>query len=253
MAATRPTPLVIGNWKMNGDGQSLALADEIAAAALEVRGRVRAGIAPPATLLSRLAERLSGQPVKIGGQDCHAARSGAHTGDVAAAMLAEAGASFVILGHSERRADHGEDSALVSAKASAALDAGLTAVICVGESLDERDAGRAEDVVTRQVAESLPPARATSLVVAYEPVWAIGTGRTASPADVGAMHAAIRMTLGRLLSDAGERTPILYGGSVKPSNAAELAAVPDVDGALVGGASLVAADFAAILRAFADR
>ena len=231
--------LVAGNWKMNGDGASLG---EIEAMAAQVEARGDAGvdvwIAPPATLIHRAA-RVAG-PIAIGAQDCHAAEEGAHTGDLSAGMLREAGARFVIVGHSERRADHGEGDAAVCAKAEAALGAGLTPIVCVGETEAEREAGRALDVVRAQLGGSLPDGE---VVVAYEPVWAIGTGRVPTPEQIGEVHGAIRERVG-----AGVR--VLYGGSVKPGNAAEIAGVADVDGALVGGASLRAADLGAIAGGF---
>jgi triosephosphate isomerase len=231
--------LIAGNWKMNG----------LLEASAALAGALRRGadglacdmvICPPATMLMTVAHLLVGSVVEIGGQDCHAKVSGAHTGDVSAAMLRDAGARWVILGHSERRADHGETSAQVRAKAIAAMKAGLTPIICVGETEAQRMAGQAFGLVGAQLAESLPPGFAG--VVAYEPIWAIGTGKTATEDDVRDMHAHIRACVG-----AGPR--ILYGGSVKPSNAVALLAVPEVGGALVGGASLVAEDFLAIARA----
>ena len=247
--------LVAGNWKMNmlhEDG--LALAREIAhraVAAQRAAGehlRCELLICPPATLLAVLGEAIAGSNVLLGGQDCHAAAKGAHTGDLSAEMLKDAGCSHVIVGHSERRGDHGESDEAVRAKAAAARRAGLVAVICVGESEAERLAGQALAVVGRQLAGSIPPDMgAADLVIAYEPVWAIGTGRTATTADVAEMHAHIRRRLAASTADpAGIR--ILYGGSVKPGNAGELLAIADVDGALVGGASLVAGDFWAIAR-----
>jgi triosephosphate isomerase len=228
--------LVAGNWKMNGDGASLS---EIEAMAARGDLGVDVWIAPPATLIHRAAA-VAG-PVLVGAQDCHAAESGAHTGDLSAAMLREAGARFAIVGHSERRQDHGEGDATVRAKAEAALAAGLTAIVCVGETEAEREGGRALDVVRGQIDGSLPEG---DVVLAYEPVWAIGTGRVAGPEQIGEMHAVIRERVGP-----GVR--LLYGGSVKPANAAEIAAVGEVDGALVGGASLKAADLAAIAEGFA--
>ncbi len=248
-------PLIAGNWKMNGARASLgALATIIEG--LRARGAAVAGvdcaICPPATLLMSAADRAAGSTVALGGQDAHYAVSGAHTGDVSAEMLADAGAQLVVLGHSERRADHGETDALVHSKVAAAWRAGLTAILCVGESEDERDAGKAVEVVLAQLAGGLPDgADAERLVVAYEPVWAIGTGKVASVADIEAMHAAIRAALVSRLGAAGEDVRILYGGSVKPANAAEILAAENVDGALVGGASLKAEDFLAIVDAAA--
>jgi triosephosphate isomerase len=247
--------LVAGNWKMNmlhEDG--LALARELAHRAVAA-SRVSADhlacellICPPATLLAILGEAIAGSHIHLGGQDCHAAAKGAHTGDISAEMLKDAGCSHIIIGHSERRSDHGESDEVVRAKAQAARRAGLVAILCVGESEAERVAGKALDVVAGQLAGSIPPGMtAGDLVVAYEPVWAIGTGRTPTLQDVGEMHAQIRRRLADSVADpAGIR--ILYGGSVKPSNAGELLAIPDVDGALVGGASLVAGDFWSIAR-----
>ncbi len=231
--------------------QALALAEGVAAATAAGTQLPRVVVCPPATLLADIARDLAGTAVETGGQDCHTGTSGAHTGDVSAQMLADAGARLVILGHSERRADHGEADALVAAKVTAALAAGLEAIVCVGETEAERDAGRAEAVVLGQLAGSLPegvdPAAVT---IAYEPVWAIGTGRTPTVADVAAMHGAIRAALvARFGAEAGGAVAILYGGSVKPSNAAELMAVADVNGALVGGASLKAGDFLPIVLA----
>jgi triosephosphate isomerase (TIM) len=235
--------LIAGNWKMNGSLEALRELDGIAAAAC-ANPEIDVAICPPATLIAPAKARQPG--LAIGGQDCHAAQKGAHTGCLSVAMLQEAGASLVILGHSERRADNHESSADVRAKAETAIAAGLIAIVCVGETEAERDAGRAVTVVTGQVAESVP---AGTLVVAYEPVWAIGTGRTPSPADVAEIHAAIRAQLITQLGAAGAAVRILYGGSVKASNAAELLHIADVDGALVGGASLTAADFTGIIAA----
>jgi triosephosphate isomerase (TIM) len=241
-------PLIAGNWKMHGLGAALDEARAIAEGARE-RAAVDALLCPPATLLARMALRCAGTPLMFGGQDCHADVSGAFTGDVSAAMLADAGASFVIVGHSERRTLHGESDAAVRAKAVAASASGLVPIICVGETLSQRDAGQTLSVVTGQLRGSLPEAMpGIGIVIAYEPVWAIGTGRTPTPADVAEVHAGIRAELGRLIGDdQAALTRLLYGGSVKPSNAAELLALPNVNGALVGGASLKAADFLAII------
>jgi triosephosphate isomerase len=241
--------LVAGNWKMNGDKGSLVELDGIAAAAVANAG-VDVAVCPPFTLVAPAAERAPG--LAIGAQDCHAAAKGAHTGCVSAAMLREAGAKLVIVGHSERRADQHETDAEVRAKAQAAIAAGLIAIVCVGETEAERDAGNALSVVEGQLDGSIPTeGDGTTLVVAYEPVWAIGTGRVPAVADVAEMHAAIRARLGSLLGANGAAVRILYGGSVKPDNAAELMAVADVDGALVGGASLTAALFVPIIEATA--
>jgi triosephosphate isomerase len=239
--------LVAGNWKMNGLKGSLSEVEAV------IAGLAGAGcdvmIAPPATLVSDLAGAARGTALAIGAQDCHAKAVGAHTGDVSAEMLADAGATFVIVGHSERRSDHSETDSVVRAKAEAAHRAGLTAIVCVGETADERKSGRTLDIVRRQLDGSLPvtPERT---VVAYEPVWAIGTGLTPTAADVAEVHAAIRSALVERYSGAGKAIRILYGGSVKPSNARELMAVANVDGALVGGASLKAADFLGIIAAY---
>lgn len=206
-------------------------------------------LCPPATHLFWMAEALAGSPIRIGGQDCHQNASGAHTGDIAAAMLAEAGASHVILGHSERRADHGETDALVRQKAEAAAAAGLVPVICLGETLAQRDAGETLAVIGAQLAGSVPDAAGPRTVIAYEPVWAIGTGRTPTLAQIAEVHAFLRRELHRRFGAAAEAMRILYGGSVKPDNAAQIFSVADVDGALVGGASLKAADFGAIVAA----
>jgi triosephosphate isomerase len=235
-------PLIVGNWKMNGVATALAEVAAVAAA-----GRTNLWLAPPFTLIDRAAATAAGR-IAIGGQDCHWAVTGAHTGCISAAMLADAGASFVILGHSERRADNGETDAQVRAKAAAARSAGLTTIICVGETEAERDAGQAEARVASQLAGSLTDS-ADGLVVAYEPVWAIGTGRTPTPEDVAAMHDVIRARLVERFGPAGENVAILYGGSVKPENAALLLGQSNVGGALVGGASLTAASFLAIAEA----
>ncbi|WP_048649378.1 triose-phosphate isomerase [Nitratireductor soli] len=240
-------PLIAGNWKMHGTGASLAELSAIAAGDIPAS---EALICVPATLLSRAKDALEGGAVLLGGQDCHALASGAHTGDVSAEMLADAGASHVIVGHSERRTDHGETDADVAAKAQAAWRAGLTAVICIGETKDERQRGETLAVLSRQIAGSVPKAAAAAnTVIAYEPVWAIGTGLTPTAADVAEAHAHIRAELSGLLGGAAGAMRILYGGSVKPSNAAELLGIAHVDGALVGGASLKAADFLGIVAA----
>jgi triosephosphate isomerase len=241
--------LVAGNWKMNGSRAALSELAAIAAAAREAPG-VDVAICPPFTLIPLAVPRAGG--LVVGAQDCHSKESGAHTGNVSAPMLKEAGARLAILGHSERRADQGESDETVRAKAEAALRHGLQAIVCVGESESEREAGRAVDRVTAQLAGSIPelPGEA-ELVVAYEPIWAIGTGRTATPADVTEMHAAVRATLVARFGDAGGRIRILYGGSVNAGNAAELFALDNVDGALVGGASLTAVQFVPIIEAAA--
>ena len=238
--------LVAGNWKMNGSLAGLAELDAIAGAA---SGAVYVAICPPATLIAPAVAR---QPrLAIGAQDCHWNASGAHTGCLSVAMLAEAGAKLVIVGHSERRTDNHETSAEVKAKAEAAIAGGLAAIVCVGETKDEREGGKTLDIVHVQTQTSLPDgATAQSLVVAYEPVWAIGTGLTPTPADVAAVHGFIRRHLETRYGAHGKQIRILYGGSVKPSNAPELLHVPNVDGALVGGASLKADDFLGIARAY---
>jgi len=243
-------PLIAGNWKMNG---LKASANELAAigqGADKVWRKADLLICPPATLLFTSAAIVIGSKVAIGAQDCHPAASGAHTGDLSAEMLADAGATAIIVGHSERRTDHHETDAQVRAKAEAAWRAGLVAIVCVGETQAERDAGKTLDVVGQQLAGSVPDgATAANLVVAYEPVWAIGTGRTPTTKDVEEVHKLIRDRLKDRFSGEGASVRILYGGSVKPSNAAELMAVANVDGALVGGASLKAVDFLAIAAA----
>ena len=245
-----PKALIAGNWKMNGLAADLAEARSLAEALAANGAPCRVALCPPATLIAQMAWSLKGSAVAVGGQDCHAGQAGAHTGDISAEMLADAGAGLVIVGHSERRADHGETDAAVCAKAQAAFRAGLEPIICVGETLDERKAGRALDVVTGQVAGSVPQdAVDHAFAVAYEPVWAIGTGLTPTLAEIAEVHAAIRATLKDRLGAAGAAAPILYGGSVKPANAAEILATADVGGALVGGASLKAADFLQIVRA----
>jgi triosephosphate isomerase (TIM) len=238
--------LAAGNWKMNGLAASLSELNALAAG-LAGLGGADVLICPPATLIERAAKL---GVVPIGAQDCHAQVSGAHTGDLSALMLKEVGAVTVIVGHSERRADHGETSKQVRAKAQAALAAGMSVIICVGETEAQRDAGQTQAVVLEQLAQSVPDAAtAATCVIAYEPVWAIGTGRTPTAADVANVHAAIRGALVSRFGEHGDAMRILYGGSVKASNAAELMAVPNVDGALVGGASLKAADFLPIVAA----
>jgi triosephosphate isomerase len=243
------TPLIAGNWKMNGVRASLTEAQAVAAGLAAMNGpRPDVVICPPATLLMAMSEALRDTGIFTGGQDCSPAAGGAHTGDVSAPMLADAGATFVIVGHSERRTDHGETDALVNAKAVAAWGAGLTPIVCVGETRAEREAGRAEAVVERQLAASIPDAAAReAVVIAYEPVWAIGTGLTPTDADVAAMHAAIRALLTTRFGEAGKGIRILYGGSLKPANAGEILHIPDVNGGLVGGASLLSNDFLGII------
>ena len=242
--------LVAGNWKMNGLGASLGEAEALAKALQEQAAACRVALCPPATLIERMARVLADGPVELGGQDCHAEISGAFTGSVSAAMLTDAGASLVILGHSERRAGFGETDADVAAKVEAALAAGLEPIICIGETLAEREAGQAVEVVSRQVTGSLPDSLSgKAFAVAYEPVWAIGTGLTPTLEQIEEVHAAVRAAMITKLGEGGQVAPILYGGSVKPSNAAEILAVAEVGGALVGGASLKAEDFLGIIRA----
>ena len=249
-------PLVAGNWKMNGvkasSAEALKLRDRLQALGAAVAADIM--LCPPATLIAGLAEATRGSAVKIGAQDCHPKASGAHTGDVSADMLVDAGAVAVIVGQSERRADHGETDTTVRAKAEAAWRAGLLAIICVGETAAERKAGKTLDVVMRQLAGSLPDgATAANTVVAYEPVWAIGTGLTPTAADVSEVHAALRGALVKRFQGEGPAMRLLYGGSVKASNARELMAVAHVNGALVGGASLKADDFLGIIAAYDGR
>ena len=240
-------PLIAGNWKMNG------LTDDVSELGLmtEEQGNLTHNvdlmICPPATLVMTMAVLVEGTGIRIGAQDCHAKASGAHTGDLSAEMFADLGAAAIIVGHSERRADHGETDAIVQQKAQAVWRAGLVAIVCIGETRAQRDAGEALDVCGTQLAGSLPDgAIAANTVVAYEPVWAIGTGLTPTAKDVEQVHGFLREQLEKRFAGEGSKMRILYGGSVKPSNAAELMAVPNVNGALVGGASLKAADFLAI-------
>ena len=250
--AARPVrPLVAGNWKMNGLAAQLAEAQAVRDALAKSDGSVDVMICPPATLLAQMAWAVKGSKILLGGQDCHVAASGAYTGDVAAEMLADAGATAVIVGHSERRAGHGELDSIVRSKAAAAHRAGLVAIVCVGETAGERSAGLTEEVVRRQLDRSLPDAATgADTVIAYEPVWAIGTGLTPTSEDVARVHAAIRQALNARFPAEGAGMRILYGGSVKPANARELLSVKDVNGALVGGASLKAPDFLGIIAAY---
>ena len=244
-----PIPLIAGNWKMNGLGASLDQAAAIAEGLGDEAARV--AICPPATLVERMARRLAGSKVLIGGQDCRAEESGAYTGDISARMLADAGAVMVILGHSERRTGYGESAPVVARKVEAAVRAGLEPIICVGETLEERRANITIEVVTMQIRGSMPAMLAEKdFAVAYEPVWAIGTGLTPTLAQIEETHRAIRGVIVKMFGEAkGASVPILYGGSVNPKNAAEILRTPEVGGALVGGASLKAADFLAIIRA----
>lgn len=246
-------PLIAGNWKMNGLKASESEFEAMLRGAPEALEKADLLVCPPVTLLVSFAEKASSfgqegdRAVTVGAQDCHAKASGAHTGDVASEMLADAGATAIIVGHSERRADHGETDAVVREKALAAWRAGLTAIVCIGETQSERDAGKTLDVCDAQLKGSLPDdCTSGNLIVAYEPVWAIGTGLTPTTADVEQVHKFIREHLNQRFKNEGPAIKILYGGSVKPSNAKELMAVPHVNGALVGGASLKAADFLAI-------
>ena len=240
--------LIAGNWKMNGLGEDAkALAEGLKGLAEGGQPSCDLLVCPPFPYLGLVAQTLAGSRIAVGGQDCHGATSGAHTGDTAAPMLRDVGCTYVIVGHSERRADHGETDAQVRAKAEVALAAGLVPIVCVGETEKERNAEQTLAVIARQVKGSVPAGmEAGRLVVAYEPVWAIGTGRTATPADVAQVHAEIRRLLVGLVGEGAEKVRILYGGSVKPDNARELLSQANVDGALVGGASLDADSFWAI-------
>ena len=244
--------LIAGNWKMNGTGAELA---EVARFKdLTVAARCSVVICPPATLLHRMSDMLADSSVRTGGQDCHQSEAGAHTGDVSARMLADAGASHCIIGHSERRAGYSESSELVRSKAQACISAGLTAILCVGETEAERLAGRTHQVVGSQLSDSIPnSANEQNVIIAYEPVWAIGTGRTASGEQIEDVHAFIRARCAGILGDlAAPNVTIVYGGSVNPGNAAEIFGLKDVDGGLVGGASLKGDDFAAVVKALPE-
>jgi|SRR5579875_914374 len=244
--------LVAGNWKMNGlKADGLALAREIVARCRADKPPCDVLLCPPATLLAPIADALTDSAVALGGQNCHAATSGAHTGEISAPMLKDAGCAYVILGHSERRTGQGETDAQVCNKAKAAFAAGVTPIICVGETLEQRNAGETLETIEQQIAGSVPPGlNSNSLVIAYEPVWAIGTGLTPTAEQIKEVHGLIRRSIAPIVFDPNE-VRILYGGSVKPANARDLMTVPDVDGALVGGASLVAADFWTIVKACA--
>ena len=249
----RPIPLVVGNWKMNGVTAALEQADALVTL-IKGAGRLardaEIALCPPATLLMAMSQRLEGTLVDTGGQDCHARRSGAHTGDISAPMLVDAGARFVILGHSERRADHAETDEMVRDKAEAARATGLIPIICVGETEAQRTSGSALAVVEAQLEGSLAfEGAGEGIVVAYEPVWAIGTGLTPTLSDIAEMHLHVRQRLVQRLGEAGNSVRILYGGSLKPTNARDILAVDNVDGGLVGGASLLAKDFFAIISA----
>ena len=252
MPKTKFPPLVAGNWKMNGTLASLEEIDRLKEHLKDADPACDVMICPPFTLLFPMSERLGDSRIAMGGQDCHWEVSGAHTGDVAAEMIAETGAAACIVGHSERRADHGETDEIVSRKAAAAHRAGLVAIICIGETIEEREAGRTLDVISTQLKGSVPSgSNAANTIIAYEPVWAIGTGHTPTTEQVAEVHAHIRKELAGIIgAEEAEGTRILYGGSVKPANAAELMAVENVNGALVGGASLKADDFFGIIKAY---
>ncbi|MEM7493311.1 MAG: triose-phosphate isomerase [Pseudomonadota bacterium] len=242
-------PLIAGNWKMNGLSAALAEVDAINDILPQLEDKADCLLCPPATLIASMKARAHPR-LKVGGQSCHASENGAHTGDIAAEMLADAGASYVIVGHSERRQDHGETDADIASQAEAALRANLIPIICCGESLETRKADATLDFISAQLAGSLPDSlSAQTFVVAYEPIWAIGTGEVATPDQIADVHAHIRNILVERFADTGTNTPILYGGSMKPGNAADILAVQNVDGGLIGGASLKAADFMSIYKA----
>jgi len=252
MVKTGPRPLVAGNWKMNGTTAMLKEPRLLAGMLRDVKLRCEVLVCPPATLIRRVKSVMKGSRIKLGGQDCHWNTNGAHTGDISADMLMDAGCTAVIVGHSERRANHAETDDMVAKKAKAAHVTGLIAIICIGETLDQRNGGKTLDVVSTQLKSSLPEgSTAMNTVIAYEPVWAIGTGLTPTVAEIAEVHTHIRADLAKLLGDEGPKMRILYGGSVKPSNAAELMAADNVNGALVGGASLKASDFIGIIKAYA--
>jgi triosephosphate isomerase (TIM) len=241
--------LVAGNWKMNGLASSLKELDALKAGLAAQPAEAEVLVCPPFTLIAQAAWVVKGA-FALGGQDCHAKPSGAHTGDIAAEMLRDAGATYVIVGHSERRQNHGERDADVAAKAEAAWRARLTAIICIGETEDQRSAGNAHDICERQIEGSVPvAATAANTAIAYEPVWAIGTGRTPTADEIARMHGQIRAMLARRLGAGAAGMRILYGGSVKPDNAGEILKLPEVNGALVGGASIKSDDFLRIIRA----
>ncbi|WP_087119080.1 triose-phosphate isomerase [Brevundimonas sp. SH203] len=242
--------MIVGNWKMHGLGGALDQARAIDEAAKALNGACRVALCPPSTLIDRMATVLRDGEAAVGGQDCHAKPSGAFTGSVSAEMLADAGATLVILGHSERRSAFGETDAEVAAKVEAAIAAGLEPIVCVGETLAQREAGEAIAVVSAQVEGSLPDSLSERpFAVAYEPVWAIGTGLTPTLEQIAEVHAAVRAAIVKRLGQGARTAPILYGGSVKPDNARDILATPEVGGALVGGASLKAADFIPIMKA----
>jgi triosephosphate isomerase len=245
-----PRPLIVGNWKMFGLAPNVEDARKLAADLAAEPAKARVSICAPATLIERLARALEGSSVIVGGQNLHVEARGAFTGDISGEMLADAGARMVIVGHSERRAAYGETNAQVAAKARAALRWGLEPVICVGESLADREAGRTLNVIRKELTESLTAELAGArFAVAYEPLWAVGTGRTPTVDQIEEAHTTLREALAHVLGEAARGVPILYGGSVKPANAAAIMAAEDVDGALVGGASLQVEDFLAIIRA----
>lgn len=244
-------PMVAGNWKMNGTTANLKEPRLLASMLRDVKLKCDVMICPPATLIRRAKSVMRGSKIKVGGQDCHAAVAGAHTGDISADMLKDAGATAVIVGHSERRTNHKETDAVVAAKAAATHKSGLNAIICIGETLDERKGGKTLTVLSEQLKGSVPAGcTAANTVIAYEPVWAIGTGLTPTVAEIAEAHAHIRAELSKVMGEEGAGARILYGGSVKPSNADELMAIDNVNGALVGGASLKAVDFIGIIKAY---
>lgn len=251
MALQSIKPMVAGNWKMNGTTANLKEPRLLAGMLRGVKLKCDVMVCPPATLIRRVKAVMKGSMIKAGGQDCHAAVSGAYTGDISADMLKDAGATAVIVGHSERRTNHKETDAMVAAKAQAAHNAGINAIICVGETLDERKGGKTLEVLTSQIKASVPAGcTAANTVIAYEPVWAIGTGLTPTVAEIAEAHAHIRKELSGVMAEEGAKTRILYGGSVKPTNAVELMGIANVNGALVGGASLKAVDFIGIIKAY---
>jgi triosephosphate isomerase (TIM) len=252
MVKTGPRALVAGNWKMNGTTAMLKEPRLLAGMLRDVKLKCEVLVCPPATLIRRVKSVMKGSRIRVGGQDCHWNASGAHTGDISAEMLKDAGCTAVIVGHSERRANHAETDDMISKKAKSAQTTGLIAIICIGETLDQRKGGKTLDVVSGQLKGSLPEgSTAMNTVIAYEPVWAIGTGLTPTVAEVAEVHTHIRADLAKLMGEEGPKVRILYGGSVKPSNATELMAAANVNGALVGGASLKAADFIGIIKAYA--
>ncbi len=251
MVKAGPRPIVAGNWKMNGTTAMLKEPRLLAEMLRDVKLKCDVLVCPPATLARRVKSVMKGSRIKVGGQDCHWNASGAHTGDISAEMLKDAGCTYVIVGHSERRTHHGENDHVVAQKAMAIMKTGLTAIICIGETLDERKGSKTLDVISAQVKGSVPEgATSTNMILAYEPVWAIGTGLTPTVAEVAEVHAHIRKLLMSSHGDDGANVRVLYGGSVKPSNAAELMGTDNVNGALVGGASLKAADFIGIIKAY---